>query len=191
MKNVITFSLWGNESRYTIGSIKNAILAQTFYPSFECWFYIHKESVPLNIIEQLDSLPNTKLIFKTGDLLKSKPMCWRFEAIDEPDVEVMMPRDTDTRIFLREKLAVDEWLNSDKTLHIMRDHKKYHKHKIFGGMFGIKKLPSLKWKDIIDSIDQNNKARMYDVNVLYKIYHIHISIETRTARIFIEALCDY
>lgn len=47
---VITFSLWGNQSLYLIGAIKNATLAQKFYPNFECWFYIHKETVPQNII---------------------------------------------------------------------------------------------------------------------------------------------
>ena len=28
---------------------------------------------------------------------------WRFEAIDDLEVEIMMSRDTDTRIYLREK----------------------------------------------------------------------------------------
>lgn len=166
---VITFSLWGKEPRYTTGAIKNAILAQTFYPDFQCWFYIHKESVPENIIEDINKLTNTKIIFKTGNLLESKPMCWRFEAIDNPDCELMMPRDTDTRIFIREKLAVNEWLKSGKVLHIMRDHKKYHKHKIFGGMFGIKKIPSIIWKNFIDDVRQNNNNRLYDLTVLNNI----------------------
>lgn len=30
-------------------------------------------------------------------------MCWRFEAIDNPNVEVMIPRDTDTRFLLEKK----------------------------------------------------------------------------------------
>lgn len=166
---VISFSLWGNEARYTVGAIKNAILAQSFYPDFECWFYIHKESVPKNIIEDIDRLSNTKIIFKTGNLLNCKPMCWRFEAIDDPNCEVMISRDTDTRIFLREKLAVDEWLKSDKLLHIMRDHKKYHRHKIFGGMFGTKKIPNIVWKKFIDNVRQDNNKRLYDLNVLNNI----------------------
>ena len=51
MKRVISFSLWGDNPTYTIGAIKNADLALRFYPEFECWFYIHKDSVPNNIIE--------------------------------------------------------------------------------------------------------------------------------------------
>jgi hypothetical protein len=166
---VLSFSLWGDKPIYTIGAVKNAILAKSFYPDFQCWFYIHNETVPKNIIDDIDELPNTRIIFKTGDLLKVKPMCWRFEAIDDPNCELMMPRDTDTRIFLREKLAVDEWLNSDKLMHIMRDHKNYHRNKIFGGMFGIKKIPSITWRKFIDDVNQNNDTRNYDLAVLNNV----------------------
>jgi hypothetical protein len=138
MKKVISFSLWGNNPTYNIGAIKNAESANTIYPDFECWFYIHKDSVPQETIDALNSLTNTKIIFKTGDLNKIKPMMWRFEAIDNNDVEIMMSRDTDTRFLLREKLAVNEWLKSDTTFHIMRDHP-HHNFCILGGMFGTKK----------------------------------------------------
>jgi len=75
---------------------------------------------------------------------------WRFEAIDYTNVEIMLSRDTDSRFLLREKLAVDEWLNSDKIFHIMRDHP-YHTELIMGGMFGVKKNNIIKnWKILID-----------------------------------------
>ena len=64
MKKVISFSLWGNKPIYNIGAIKNAELALTMYPDFECWFYIHKESVPENIINELSKISNVKIIFK-------------------------------------------------------------------------------------------------------------------------------
>ena len=108
MKKVLSFCLWGNNPTYNIGAIKNAELAKIYYPDFECWFYIHSDSVPQTTIESLKQLDNTKIILKSGDINLCKPMCWRFEAIDDPEVEVMMSRDTDTRILMREKLAVDE-----------------------------------------------------------------------------------
>jgi hypothetical protein len=49
----------------------------------------------------------------------------------------MLSRDTDSRLSNREKLAVDEWLESDKDFHIMRDHP-YHKTEILGGMWGVR-----------------------------------------------------
>ena len=107
MKKVITFSLWGNLPRYTIWAIKNIELVPKFYPDFEVYIYIHKETVPEEIVNRIREFSYVTIIFKDGDLLKIKPMTWRFEAIDDRDVEIMMPRDTDTRILEREKLAVN------------------------------------------------------------------------------------
>ena len=165
MKKVISFSLWGSNPDYTHGAIKNAILAKTYYPDFECWFYIHKNTVPTEIIDNLSKLDNTVIIIKEGDLNSCKPMMWRFEAIDDPDVEVMMCRDTDTRILLREKLAVDMWLNSNKLFHIMRDHPD-HNFKILGGMFGTKKIPIIKsWISIMSKCIQVSE-KSYDQDFL-------------------------
>jgi len=164
-KKVITFSLWGDNPTYNVGAIKNAESAKEFYPDFECWFYIHQESVPTDTIEKLNSISNTKIIFKTGDLNTIKPMMWRFEAIDDPQVEIMMSRDTDTRILLREKLAVDEWLNSNKLFHIMRDHP-YHGSVILGGMFGTRKIPEMKsWIEVMNTFTQHSH-RDYDQDFL-------------------------
>lgn len=172
MKRVISFSLWGNIPRYTIGAVKNAELAQHFYPDFECWFYIHQDSVPLDIIEQLQSKPNVTIILKSGDLNLLKPMTWRFETIDDPTVEINLSRDTDTRILLREKLVVDQWLASGKTFHIMRDHP-HHKnprYPIMAGMFGTKKIKNINsWKDKLNSCKSYDRYddQRFLVNVIY------------------------
>lgn len=162
MVKVVSFSLWGNELRYTIGAIKNADLVKEFYPDFECWFYVHKPTVPPNIVEELTKKSNVKIIYKDGDLNTCKPMMWRFEPILDPYVQVMMSRDTDTRIWLREKLAVDEWLKSDKILHIMRDHP-YHNVCILGGMWGIKQNNLCNFKKLFDDVQQTSH-RDYDQN---------------------------
>lgn len=167
MKRVISFSLWGNSPTYNIGSIKNAELAQFFYSDFECWFYIHKDTVPQETIDMLKKLPNTKIIYKIGDLINEncKPRMWRYEPIDDPEVEIMLSRDTDTRILLREKLAVDEWLQSGKIFHIMRDHP-HHNFTILAGMFGTKKIPQIpNWKNAISNYIKTDN-RMYDQDFL-------------------------
>jgi len=164
MVNVISFSLWGDKAMYTIGALRNADLAKEFYPDFQCWFYIHKETVPQDIIEQLQLKNNVRIFFKDGDLTLNKPMMWRFEAIDHPDVQIMMPRDTDTRILLREKLAVDQWIASDKICHIMRDHP-WHGVPILGGMFGLKKNKIFNIKDLSNNFNQNGD-RNYDQEFL-------------------------
>ena len=161
MKRVISFSLWGNNQTYTIGAIKNADLALHFYPDFECWFYIHTDSVPNDIIEQLQIKPNVKIIFKTGNLNAHKPMTWRFESIDDPEVEINMSRDTDTRFLLREKLAVDEWIESGKMFHIMRDHPHHMNGNtpIMGGMFGTRKIKNILWLNLIHKEALNDNGR--------------------------------
>lgn len=167
MKKVLSFSLWGNNPTYNIGAIKNAELAKDFYPDFECWFYIHQESVPEETIKKLQEFDNTKIIFKVGDLNNEncKPRMWRYEPIDDPEVEIMMSRDTDTRFLLREKLAVEEWLNSKTLFHIMRDHP-HHNFTILAGMFGSKKIPQIQnWTNIINSYNKTNN-RLYDQDFL-------------------------
>jgi len=170
MVKVIGFSLWGDNPTYTIGAIKNAELAKEYYPDFECWFYIHEESVPSTIIQQLCDMHNVKIILKYGDLTNYKPLTWRFEPIDDPEVELLISRDTDTRILLREKLAVDEWLQSDKVFHIMRDHP-HHSFVVLAGMFGTRKIPEIpSWKNEMDKYTQGSD-RMYDQDFLRDIIY--------------------
>jgi hypothetical protein len=170
MKRVITFSLWGDNPTYNIGAIRNAEDAINVYPGFECWFYIHEPSVPKETVEKLRTFNHVTVILKTGDLNTEKPMMWRFEAIDDPEVEIMMSRDTDTRIWLREQLAVKEWIHSGAPFHIMRDHM-YHRVPILGGMFGTRKLNEMpSWKTRIDQIVQVGN-RDYDQTFLAQVVY--------------------
>lgn len=131
MKKIIAFSLWGNNPKYTIGAIRNAELAQEIYPTWICRFYIGK-SVNEDIINTLRNFDNVEIIMmdEDGDWTG---MFWRFLACE--DADVMLSRDTDSRLSERERLAVYDWLNSDKDFHIMRDHP-YHTAAIMGGMWG-------------------------------------------------------
>ena len=65
-------------------------------------------------------------------------MFWRFFPASDSTVDVMISRDTDSRLTEREKEAVDVWLQSKAGFHIMRDHP-YHATEIMGGMWGAKK----------------------------------------------------
>lgn len=167
---VIGFSLWGTGSQYLIGALRNADIAKELYPDFQCWFYIHRPTVPENIVKELSSKTNVKIIFKDGDLKTSKPMMWRFEPITEPDVELMISRDTDTRILRREVFAVHEWLASDKTFHIMRDHPHHARHLILGGMYGVKKGLDIDWKKLLNDFSQCGD-KSYDQNFLRDIIY--------------------
>tara|TARA_R100000152_G_C6768793_1_gene194387 strand:+ start:128 stop:781 length:654 start_codon:yes stop_codon:yes gene_type:complete len=131
-RKIISFSLWGDDKKYTIGALRNAELALSIYPGWICRFYLGK-SVPLDISEELQEFSNSEIINmnEKGDWTG---MFWRFLAADHLS-DIVLSRDTDSRLNKREKAAVDEWLNSDKDFHIMRDHP-YHATEILGGMWG-------------------------------------------------------
>ena len=134
-KKVISFSLWGSNPLYTIGAIKNANLALTLYPDWGCVFYCNS-CVPLEIISTLQSIKNTTVILydSVGDFRSALN---RFLIVDDPEVEYAIFRDADSRLSMREKHAVDDWLKNNTDIHIMRDHP-YHGWFIQAGMFGIK-----------------------------------------------------
>jgi hypothetical protein len=130
MTKVIAFSLWGKNPKYTIGAIRNAELAKEIYPKWKVWVYV-SEDVPKKILDELISLDCYVLNMGEGNW---NGMFWRFKPAANSDI-TMISRDTDSRLSYREKAAVDEWLDSDKDFHIMRDHP-YHATEILGGMWG-------------------------------------------------------
>jgi len=131
----ISFSLWGDNPKYTIGAIKNLELAQEIYPDWSCKFYIAND-VPKNIIDALSSKARVVLLNEKGNW---KTAVERFKTIDDNDAEYVIFRDTDSRLSYREKNAVDEWIASGKTLHIMKDHPNHNGFPILAGMWGLNK----------------------------------------------------
>ena len=134
-KKIVAFSLWGSSPKYTMGAIRNAELISSVYPGWIARFYCGS-SVPQDIVDRLKQLGSEVIeMHVPGDWTG---MFWRFQAISDADVEVMISRDTDSRLTKREALAVEEWLKSDKNFHIMRDHPA-HNTVILGGMWGARK----------------------------------------------------
>ncbi len=167
MKKIIAFSLWGNNPKYTIGAIKNAELIPKIYPGWIGRFYIGK-STPNEILIKLKSYSHVEVIEmdEDGDWTG---MFWRFYPASEEDVDVMLSRDTDSRLNIREKLAVDEWLSSGKGLHIMRDHP-YHTTRILGGMWGMKRGTFSQMKYEIERYTKGNFIQV-DQNFLSQVVY--------------------
>jgi hypothetical protein len=132
---VIAFSLWGDNTRYTLGALQNASLAKMVYPGWVCRFYVG-QSTPRIIVDMLKEFDNVEIVEMEEDG-NWTGMFWRFLAASDPNIEVLIVRDCDSRLWFREKEAVDEWLVSDKDFHIMRDN---HQHgvPILGGMWGVR-----------------------------------------------------
>jgi hypothetical protein len=135
MKRLVCFSLWGDLPKYTIGAIKNAELVKKVYPGWIARFYCGG-SVPADVIDQIRSTGSEVVLMDEEGSWSG--MFWRFLAIGDEDVEMMLSRDTDSRVDEREASAVAAWMKSRKLFHIMRDHP-WHDVKIMGGMWGVRK----------------------------------------------------
>lgn len=134
MKKVICFCLFGENKKYTQGAIENSIIAKRIFPDWECRFY-YDETVPQNIIQELKN--NSSNIIKKSKHKNYEGLFWRFEPSKEFDVDIWISRDVDSRLSYKEKLAVDEWLESDKTFHMMRDSANHDLMPIMAGLFGV------------------------------------------------------
>lgn len=165
---VVSFSLWGDNLKYTIGAIKNCELVNSVYPGWVSRFYIGT-STPLEIVRKLEKLGAQVVMMKEpGDW---RGMFWRFEAASDPNVDVMLSRDCDSRVNFREAAAVNEWLLSDKQFHIMRDHP-WHGTPILGGMWGVK-YPFL--KNINELMSKYEKGDFWQVDQNFlKLLYPHI-----------------
>ena len=131
-KNIIAYSLWGDDPMYWVGALKNIELSKIYYPGWICRFYIDKNS-KTELIETIKGDNVEVILVDSKDSFHG--MFWRFWASEDLDVDIFLSRDCDSRISEREVNAVNEWLESDKDFHIMRDHP-YHTVPILGGMWG-------------------------------------------------------
>jgi len=62
-------------------------------------------------------------------------LMWRFLPFDDPEVDIVLVRDVDSPITLRERAGVDLWLKRDAPFHVMRDHIQ-HTAPILAGLWG-------------------------------------------------------
>jgi hypothetical protein len=131
---VVSFSLFGSDPLYNIGAIKNSELMTDIFPNWEMWVY-YDDTVPVETLETLKS-NNVKLIESTG--VGFYRSMWRFNPCGNSEVEYFISRDTDSRISLRDMESVNEWIESGKDFHIVRDHPVGHSWLINGGMWGSK-----------------------------------------------------
>lgn len=138
--NYLSFSLWGDNPLYNIGAIRNSELIKKIYPGWKMVLY-YDNTVPQ---ETLVELKKNDVIIKDVTELNLYGMFWRFLASDIEDGNYVCFRDCDSRISHREFLATQQWINSDKILHVMRDHPAHRipygndQLGILGGMWGIK-----------------------------------------------------
>ena len=177
----VSFSLWGDKPLYNVGAIRNAELMRLIYPDWKMILY-YDDSVPSETISKLETLDC--ILIKVDDF--EYGCFWRFFAADIDDCELVIFRDTDSRINLRERDAVNAWIETGKSLHVMRDHPAHgipygnNKLGILAGMWGIKgkQLPLTQMikkfvvgKENNYGIDQTFLKMVYNAFELDKVVH--------------------
>lgn len=179
MKKIISFSLWcqnipldgydhQTHNMYCNGAIRNLELKKLFYKDWIFRYYVNS-TVPINVQNKLKELGG-EIIDMTNS--KIPGMYWRFLPIEDKNVDLFIVRDVDSRINNREEEAVNEWIQSDKILHVMRDHP-HHYYKILGGMWGFKNSYNINFQNMLDNFlkKKNYKfKRMDDMKFLDQLY---------------------
>lgn len=131
-RKLISFSLYGTNPLYHQGALRNAILAPVIYPGWTVRFYISQE---------IDDSVASGLVAAGAEVIRKERrgaidgMFWRFLPAAEDSFEAVIIRDADSRITRREALAVQEWVDSGRQMHVMRDHP-CHRVVVMGGMWG-------------------------------------------------------
>jgi GR25 family glycosyltransferase involved in LPS biosynthesis len=122
-----SFCIYGTERNYYDGLLENIQIIREYFPDFE--IYVYK-----GICDPTWVFENCKVIEteKEGAI----NMLYRYLPLTFADIGFV--RDTDSRIYERDRWCIFEFLKSSKNYHIIRDHY-YHKEPIMGGIFGWKK----------------------------------------------------
>jgi len=138
-QKVVGFSFYGSPgsskhkaNKYFSGIEENLALLPTFYPGWTIRLYYDlEEGDPL--LEDICGLAckdvNIDLCYVKelpGNPLQDAahvfPMMWRFFPTLDPQVDLFVSRDLDSRFSWREVAAVNEWISSGQPIHSMRDH---------------------------------------------------------------------
>lgn len=137
-----SFCLYGPPNpKYYNGLLQNLELISNHFPGWVVYVYTGAD-VPPSFVEQLiQKNVRVRPIQRTGHTMS----LYRFLAIDEPDIDVVMVRDADSRVHHRDRWAIRDFLESTYRSHAIRDHP-YHTTHILAGLLGLKKgsyLPSM------------------------------------------------
>ena len=163
-ENVIAYCLWGNEPRYRVPMLENARILPHLFPGWTIRLY-HDASVDA---AYLDTLRPYGTDLRPMALPPAVPphrrLLWRFGVFADPTVRRFLIRDADSLLSVKERVAVDGWLQSGYHFHAMRDwytHTDLLLAGLWGGVGGI--LPNVEtllthytaWRVENDHVDQD------------------------------------
>lgn len=175
-KRVISYGLYGSNPKYTQGAIRNVELAKVYFPGWVCRFYVAQD-VPEDVKTALVGLGAELQDIPLGKGYASG-MFWRFLVASDPTVDRFIIRDADSRLNSRERLAVEEWIDSQFPVHVMRDHVN-HCLPMNGGMWGATKEALPLMKEMVEAWNSRDEymADLYflEEQVWPAVYNSHMA----------------
>lgn len=167
MVNVFSFCLYGPyNARYYPGLLENIFLAGKYFPTWKVYVY-YAPDVEESMLHHLKAC--TSVVLRETQEHGSINMIHRFYAIDEPDVELMMVRDADSRIHWKDRWAIRDFLSKPEFVaHTIRDNVQ-HTARMMGGLWGMRKSAGLSIRTLyasyIEDISQGHRLA-HDQNFL-------------------------
>lgn len=132
---VFSFCLYNSyNALYYQGLLENMALIQHYYPTWKTYVYIGND-VPEDFVQRIE---NAGAIVRKTNVAGPLNMIYRFLAIEEPGVELMMVRDADSRIHWKDRWAIDAFVASPYLAHSIRDCL-VHCIPMLGGTWGLKR----------------------------------------------------
>lgn len=163
-ENVIAYCLWGNEPRYRVPLLENARILPHLFPAWTIRLY-HDASVDAACLSELKAHGvDLRPMALPANVPPHRRLLWRFGVIADPAVRRFLVRDADSLLSVKERVAVDAWLQSGYHFHAMRDwftHTDLLLAGLWGGVGGI--LPPVEallgaytaWRVENDHVDQD------------------------------------
>lgn len=128
--NRISYVVFGDHPQYSLGMFHNLVLAQKIYPGWIPRIYTDKVDHRCNFYEEMGAE-----VFLVKESLPA--ILWRMLAIDDECCARIIFRDADSLLSVREKKAVDEWIESKKTFHRMKEAPHVETTPVLSGMWGV------------------------------------------------------
>jgi len=151
IRGCVSFSLYGDASKYAWGMVENVALVAKYYPGWQCRVYMERGHYAQSALENSGA---HVIIMEPAE--GSRGMFWRLLAVDDPQFTHVAIRDADSRVNPRDAACTAAWVASGKKLHAIRDHDAHHCRPITGGAWGL--MPGdFSMRDAVDAWSHNNK----------------------------------
>lgn len=115
----ISFSLWGEKEEYIAPMVRNLELARRHFPGWTIVVYADDAMNPAVLNELRAGGAEVVLAGSSPD---TRGAFWRYRALNLPDLEAVLFRDSDSLLTARDAAFVARWEASDYPLMVCRDH---------------------------------------------------------------------